>query len=65
MWEKYTNQKSCVGVAQANNLIANGSWTVDHFSTAGAKITTGFLEEHILDDPDISELIKAVGNYGT
>jgi hypothetical protein len=63
-WEKYTNQKSCVGVAQADTIIANGSWTVDHFSAAGAKITTDFFEQHVLDDTDTAGLIRAVGSYG-
>ncbi len=63
-WEKYTNQKSCVGVNQADNFIGNGSWTVDHFSAAGAKLTTDFMDHHILDDADVANLIREVGNYG-
>ncbi|KAL1856677.1 hypothetical protein Plec18167_009116 [Paecilomyces lecythidis] len=62
-WEKYTNQRSCTGVRNAANIIANGSWTVDHFSVTGAKVTTNFFDNHINDDSEVAELLSQVGNY--
>ncbi|GAD98073.1 RING zinc finger protein [Paecilomyces variotii No. 5] len=62
-WEKYTNQRSCDGVRNPANIVANGSWTVDHFSAAGAKVTTDFFDNHINDDSEVAELISQVGNY--
>lgn len=63
-WEKYTNQRSCTGVKDADNIIANGSWTVDHFSTIGAKITTDFFDQYVNDDSEVADLLSQVGNYG-
>lgn len=44
------------------NFIQNGSFAVDHFSAAGAKVTTDFLEQFVLVN-GAKELIEEVGNY--
>jgi hypothetical protein len=44
------------------DLLSNGSFTVDHFSQAGAKLTTAFLEKFVFID-GIRELMTEVGNY--
>ncbi|OTA67976.1 hypothetical protein K449DRAFT_364494 [Hypoxylon sp. EC38] len=62
-WERYTNQRSCAGVALPDDIIANGSWTVDHFSSTGAKLTTDFFNQHVIDDATMAELLREVGNY--
>lgn len=63
-WEAFTNQKSCTGGVNATTLIGNGSWTVDHFSATGAKVTTDFLDQQILSDSNIKALLQEVGEYG-
>lgn len=42
--------------------IQNGSWAVDHFSALGAKTTTDFWEQYILQN-GTRELLMEVGNY--
>lgn len=44
-------------------IFDNGSYTVDHFSAAGAKVVENFWKSHILDS-DVRELLADVGNYG-
>ncbi|KAH6716535.1 hypothetical protein BKA61DRAFT_717923 [Leptodontidium sp. MPI-SDFR-AT-0119] len=61
-YQRYTNQRSCIGGVNATNFIANGSWTVDHFSASGAKRTTDFLDEYLLYG-EVKELLTEVGEY--
>jgi hypothetical protein len=63
-WEGYTNQRSCAGGINATNVIANGSWTVDHFSSTGAQVITDFLDNEILMYPGVKSLLQEVGEYG-
>ena len=60
LYERFTNQRSCVGVP--TDPIGNGSWVTDHFSPAGAKLTTEFWEEHLLDS-EVRSLLKSVGQH--
>ena len=62
-WEKYTNQKECAGGVSPANFVQNGSWIVDHFSSSGAKVVTDFWDQDILNDTDISQLMRSVGEY--
>jgi hypothetical protein len=62
-WGHYTNQRSNAGGTLATTVIGNGSWTVDHFSKIGAKVTTDFWDQNILDDAEIATLLKTVGEY--
>jgi len=64
LWEQYTNQRSCSGGVGADEVIANGSWTVDHFSKLGASRITDFWDQEILSDSEISDLLGKVGKYG-
>ncbi|KAF9629124.1 hypothetical protein BFW01_g10327 [Lasiodiplodia theobromae] len=43
-------------------IFDNGSYTVDHFSAAGAKVVENFWKSHILDS-NVRELLADVGNY--
>ncbi|KXH42586.1 hypothetical protein CSIM01_09548 [Colletotrichum simmondsii] len=46
------------------NFLQNGSFAVDHFSPAGARLTTSFLEAHIItSNSSIRSLFKDVGQY--
>jgi len=63
-WEHYTNQRSSVGGVDADTVLANGSWTVDHFSKTGAKRVTDFWDENILMHNEILNLLNSVGKYG-
>ncbi|EUC43134.1 hypothetical protein COCMIDRAFT_7366 [Bipolaris oryzae ATCC 44560] len=63
MYERYTNQRSCVSVKNATTALGNGSWIVDHWSASGAKKTTDFWDQHILSVPEISRLIQTVTSY--
>lgn len=63
-WEAYTNQKSCDGGPNAATYIGNGSWTVDHFSKAGAARVTDFWDKQILSNAEVSGLLRSVGRYG-
>lgn len=62
-WGHYTNQRSNAGGTFATSVIGNGSWTVDHFSKTGAKVTTDFWDQNILYDTEIANLLKTVGEY--
>ncbi|KAJ4354220.1 uncharacterized protein N0V89_005954 [Didymosphaeria variabile] len=62
-WEAYTNQRSCDGGPNATTALGNGSWTVDHFSKAGAFRITEFWDQYILSDQRVAELLHDVGNY--
>ena len=62
-WESYTNQRSCSQGLNATDFIGNGSWTVDHFSSTGAKHLTDFLDQHVLADDTIAKLVREVGEY--
>ncbi|GKT63413.1 secreted protein [Colletotrichum tofieldiae] len=46
----------------SSTLWDNGSYTVDHFSAQGARVTTDFWEKYILDD-QVTTKLKEVGNY--
>ncbi|KAI9687503.1 MAG: hypothetical protein M1822_002113 [Bathelium mastoideum] len=48
---------------QAQSLVQNGSWTVDHFSSLGAQTVTNFWENYLLVN-GTKELLMSVGNYG-
>lgn len=60
MYERYTNQRSAVGIP--SDVIANGSWVTDHYSAAGAKLVSEFWERNILT-PEVRELLKLVGQH--
>lgn len=64
VYERYTNQRSCVSIANATTALGNGSWIVDHWSASGAKKTTDFWDQHILSIPDIALLVRKAANYG-
>jgi hypothetical protein len=66
LWESFTNQKSCSGAPNATSIIANGSWVVDHFSEAGAKLHTSFFEDNILSGEETKARlrdVRALGEY--
>lgn len=44
------------------DFVHNGSWTVDHFSSRGAKVMTDFWENYLLGGGE-RELLGQVGNY--
>ncbi|ROW04985.1 hypothetical protein VPNG_06978 [Cytospora leucostoma] len=62
-WQQYTNQRECHGGLNPAKVIGNGSWIVDHFSSAGAQKVTNFWDEHILTDDETAELLASVGKY--
>ncbi|KAM5353547.1 hypothetical protein ACJ41O_000197 [Fusarium nematophilum] len=62
LYQRYTNQRSCNGVANPDGPIANGSWITDHFSADGAKLVTQFWEENLLDD-DVKRLLQSAGQH--
>lgn len=62
-WQRYTNQRACRGGLNATTIIGNGSWTVDHFSTAGAAKVTDFWDQQILSDAETAELVADVAKY--
>jgi hypothetical protein len=62
-YERYTNQKSCSGALNASTAVGNGSWIVDHFSGTGAKVTTDFFDQNIVD-PNNSKALAEFGQYG-
>lgn len=62
-WQRYTNQRACRGGLNATTVIGNGSWTVDHFSTAGAVKVTDFWDQQILSDAETAELVADVAKY--
>lgn len=46
------------------NILQNGSFAVDHFSLAGARLTTSFLETYVVQpNSTIKSLLEHVGNY--
>ncbi|ETS77966.1 hypothetical protein PFICI_10028 [Pestalotiopsis fici W106-1] len=63
IYERFTNQRSCVGASNATTMLANGSWVVDHWSAAGAKKTTDFWDQQILSDEVIVTLLEDAGEY--
>ena len=62
-YQRYSNERSCVSIPDAPTWIGNGSWMVDHFSPSGAKKTTDFWDQHLLDDGEIDKLMRQVGKY--
>ncbi|KAK8118432.1 uncharacterized protein PG998_003058 [Apiospora kogelbergensis] len=63
VYEKYTNQRSCAAATGATDVIANGSWIVDHFSAAGAKKITDFWDTTLLDTEEMKLLVSDVVKY--
>ncbi|KAH6879842.1 hypothetical protein B0T10DRAFT_566010 [Thelonectria olida] len=61
-YQRYTNQRSCTSGPDAKDIIANGSWIVDHFSATGAERIVDFWDQHLLDDA-IKDLLSAAGEY--
>ena len=64
VYERYTNQRTCVSIANATTALGNGSWVVDHWSVSGAKKTTDFWDQHILSVPEIARLVGEIMSYG-
>lgn len=62
-WQRYTNQRACRGGLNPSTVIGNGSWTVDHFSAAGAVKVTDFWDQQILSDSETAELLADVAKY--
>ncbi|OAA66806.1 hypothetical protein SPI_01382 [Niveomyces insectorum RCEF 264] len=62
-YQRYTNERSCVSVANATTWLGNGSWMVDHFSAAGAQKMTRFWDAHLLADNTTKALLRKVGEY--
>lgn len=62
-WQRYTNQRACRGGLNPSTVIGNGSWTVDHFSKAGAVKITDFWDQHILSDSETAELLRDVAKH--
>lgn len=55
--------RACIPSSEApQNILQNGSFTVDHFSATGARVTTEFLENYVLVD-GVKELMMDIGNY--
>ncbi|KAJ3960348.1 hypothetical protein N0V92_003020 [Colletotrichum tropicale] len=63
IYERYTNQRSCVSIANATTALGNGSWIVDHWSSDGAKKMTDFWDQQILSDDTVASLVKEAGEY--
>ncbi|KAL4901559.1 hypothetical protein BDW74DRAFT_181570 [Aspergillus multicolor] len=61
-YERYTNQRAVDAALGAEDIIANGSWVTDHFSSTGAQLVIDFWEEQILDD-EMRELLAQVGEH--
>ncbi|KAG9234769.1 secreted protein [Amylocarpus encephaloides] len=55
-------KQSVIGGHDPQNFIQNGSFCVDHFSAAGAKVTTDFLAKYVFVD-GAKELMKDIGQY--
>lgn len=62
-YQRYTNERSCVSVANASTWMGNGSWIVDHFSASGAKKATDFWDQYLLSDDEIKSLVRQVAEY--
>ncbi|KAH7377416.1 secreted protein [Cadophora sp. MPI-SDFR-AT-0126] len=56
-------ERACTaGSTNPQNIQANGSFAVDHFSAEGAKVTTDFLEKYVMVN-GVRDLFKKVGKY--
>lgn len=67
LWAAYYKLSSARAAVPGQNpqtFIQNGSFSVDHFSSRGAKVTTDFLEKYVLVN-GVKELFQQVGNYST
>ena len=62
VYERFTNQRSCVAPLGAQDLLANGSWITDHFSSKGAELVIDLWENTILDD-NMKQKLKSVGTH--
>lgn len=62
----YQNQPLVGEIIAANDdpqsILEGGSLYVDHFSAAGGKVITDFLEKYVLVD-GVRELLQKVGHY--
>ncbi|KAF4918596.1 hypothetical protein CGCVW01_v008706 [Colletotrichum viniferum] len=63
IYERYTNQRSCISIANATTALGNGSWMVDHWNSNGAKKITDFWDQQILSDDTVASLIKEPSEY--
>jgi hypothetical protein len=63
-YERHTNQRSIDGGPEAQTYVQNGSWIVDHFSAAGARLMTDFFDTHVVPEQSDRNLLAAVGKYG-
>ncbi|KAK2762365.1 secreted protein [Colletotrichum kahawae] len=52
IYERYTNQRSCVSIANATTALGNGSW-----------VMTDFWDQQILSHDTIASLVKEAGEY--
>ncbi|EJT69034.1 hypothetical protein GGTG_13431 [Gaeumannomyces tritici R3-111a-1] len=63
-YQKLTLERNLVfNATQDKTIFDNGSFVVDHFDGAGARVVARFWEDHILTDPTTKELLTKVGNY--
>ncbi|KAJ4220296.1 hypothetical protein NW760_012216 [Fusarium oxysporum] len=62
-YERFTNQRSIDGPSDAKTYLQNGSWIVDHFSAAGARIMDQFFDDHIVPEQSDRDLLASVGKY--
>jgi hypothetical protein len=62
-YERYTNQRASVSVDHETTALGNGSWIVDHFSSAGAKKMTDFWDENVIKTQEIRDLLKQAAQY--
>lgn len=62
VYERFTNQRSCVAPLDAQDVLTNGSWITDHFSSNGADLVIDLWENTILDD-NMKQKLKSVGTH--
>ncbi|KAK5096104.1 hypothetical protein LTS08_007710 [Lithohypha guttulata] len=56
-------ERACIASSSdPQNILQNGSFAVDHFSSVRAQLTIDFLEQYVLVD-GIETLMREVGNY--
>lgn len=57
-----SGDRACVAGPNPQTFLQNGSFVVDHFSEAGAKVTTDLLEKYVMSN-GIQELLREVDGY--
>lgn len=62
IYERYTNQRSVMGIIEPETVVGNGSFITDKFSANGATLVTKFWEKNILDE-EVLSLLESVGEY--